>query len=160
MQRNVNYNRGSGFSPNGYRSRPTSLPGYNSRFDRRDLNLPGHLGANRAHDNNGRDVKERSYNSRASGNGYVQNGVYHRNDNVNTPYRGVNEHGQPRNGDNGAQRGNSGNTNEGIRKVRVVTNAPRTMQRCSNENLNLINDSEPCMSNIVNDVEVSDNQGN
>ena len=60
VQRNVNYDRGSGFSPNGYRSYPTSFAGNNSQFDRRDLNLPVHLGANRAHDNNARDIKERN----------------------------------------------------------------------------------------------------
>ena len=160
VQRNVNYDRGSGFSSNGYRSYPTSFAGNNSRFDRRDLNCPVHLGANRAHDNNGRDIKERIYNSRPSGNGYVQNGVYHRNNNVNTPYRGVDESRQPRNGDSGAQRGNSENANDGIRKVRMLANAPRITQGRSDENPNILSDSEPGISNIVNNVDVLDNQGN
>ena len=160
VQQNINCDRGSGFSPNGYKNYPTSFAGNNSRFDRRDLSIPVHLGADRAHDNNGRAMKERNYNSRPNGYGYVQNGVYHRNNNVNTTYRGVDEFRQPRNGDSGAQRGNSGNANEGMRKMRMVTNVPRTAQGRSNENPNILSDGEPEISNMVNNVDVLDNQGN
>ena len=141
IQRNVNYDRVSGFSPNGYKSYPTSFAGNNSQFDRRDLNIPVHLGANRAYDNNGPNIKERNYNSRPNGNGYMQNDVYHRNNNVNTPYRGVDESRQPQNGDSGAQRENSGNANDAIRKVRMVANASRTTQGRSDE-INMEPDGE------------------
>ena len=113
------------------------------------MNIPVQLGANRAHDNNARDMKERNCNSRPNGNGYVQNGVYHRNNNVNTTYRGVDESRQPRNGDSGVQRGNSGNGNEGMRKVRMVTNVPRTTQGRSDENPNISSVGEPEISNVV-----------
>ena len=79
----------------------------------------------------------------------MQNGVYHRNGNVNTPYRGVNESRQPWNSDSGVQWGNSGNAQDAIRKARVVANAPRAMQGCSNEHLNVLCDSEPGISNIL-----------
>ena len=90
----------------------------------------------------------------------MQSGVYHRNNNVNTPCRGVDESRQPQNGDSGAQPGNSGNANDAIRKVRMVANAPRRTQGHSDENPNILSDSEPGIFNIVNNLDVLDNQGN
>ena len=48
-------------------------------------------GINRAHDNNRRDMRDINYNPRQSGNGFVQNGVYHRRENVNPPSTGAYE---------------------------------------------------------------------
>ena len=42
----------------------------------------------------------------------------------------------------------------------MVANAPRTTQGRSDENSNMLSDSKPGISNIVNNVDVLDNQVN
>ena len=107
-------------------------------------------GINRAHDNNRRDMQNRNYNPRQNGNGYVQNGVYHRRENVSPPNTGAYESG----------RSQGGNVQEGIRKVRAVANVPREMQGRRKENLNALNNCETEISNLTNNVETNNNQGN
>ena len=109
---------------------------------------------------NRRDYNAQDYDQRPHNRGFVQNCVYHRRKNVNTPNTGVVKPRRSQGGETGAQRGNSGNAPDGIRKVRAVANAPSTMQGCSNENLNTICDSEPGSSNFVNNVDALNNQGN
>ena len=156
-KQNVNCNRGFGFSGNLYRNSPNSFAGNITRFDRHAFNPLGHLGANQAHDNNGCDVTNRNYNPRQSGNGFVQN---HRCENLNTPNTGAIESRRPLGSETGAQRGNSGNAPDAIRQVRTTVKAPSTMHRRNNENLNILCDSEPGISNLANNVDTLNNQGN
>ena len=95
-------------------------------------------------------MRDRNYNPRQSGNGFVQNGVYHRRENVNPPSTGAYE----------SARSQGGNVQEGTRKVRAVANAPSVMQGRSNEDSQVLNDSEPEISNFANNVETINNQGN
>ena len=46
------------------------------------------------------------------------------------------------------------------RHISLVANMPRTTQGRSDENPNILSDGEPEISNIVNNVDVLDNQGN
>ena len=78
-------------------------------------------------------MRERNYNPRPSGNGFVQNGVYHRREIVNPSNTGAYERG----------RSQGGNVQEGKQKVRMVADAPREMQGRSNENLDALNNSKP-----------------
>ena len=107
-------------------------------------------GVSRAHDYNRRDVQDRDYNNRPSGNGYVQNGVYHRRENVSPPNTGAYESG----------RSQGANVQEGMRKVRVVANALSAAQGRSDENLDTLDNCEPEISNFPNNVETSNNHGN
>ena len=107
-------------------------------------------GINWAHDNYRRDMQNRNYNPRQNGNGYVQNGVYHRRENVSPPNTGAYESG----------RSQGGNVQEGIRKVRAFANAPSVIQGRSNEYLNVLDNCEPEISNFVNNTETCKNQGN
>ena len=47
-----------------------------------------------------------------------------------------------------------------MRKVRVVANASSDAQGRGNENLDALNNCEPEISNLANNVETSNNQGN
>ena len=105
---------------------------------------------NQAHDNNRRDMRDRSHNTRPSGNGYVQNGVYHRREIVNPPNTV----------DNGSARSQGSSVQEGMRKVWADANAPSVIQERSNEDSHVLNDSEPEISNFANNVKASNNQGN
>ena len=89
QSRNFNYNRGHGFDGQNYKNNNFSLPNNVARFERHHNAPTSHLGINRAHDNNRRDVRENNHNNRPSGNGYVQNGVYHRRENVSPPNTGT-----------------------------------------------------------------------
>ena len=95
-------------------------------------------------------MQERNYNPRPSGNGFVQNGVYHRREIVNSLNTGAIEPG----------RSHGGNVQEGPRKVRAVANTPREMQGRSNENSDVLSNSEPEISNFVNNIDTINNQGN
>ena len=92
-QRNRNFNYyyyypGHGLDGQNYRNNNFSLPNNMARSEGHNHAPTSHLGTNRAHDNNRRDMRDRSYNNRPSGNGYVQNGVYHRRENVSPPEYG------------------------------------------------------------------------
>ena len=107
-------------------------------------------GTNRAHDNNRRDMRDRSYNPRPRGNGFVQNGVYHRREIVNPSNTGANEPG----------RSQGGNVQEGARKVRAVASVPCVIQGRTNENSSVLSNSESEISNFANNFETINNQGN
>ena len=126
--RNYNYNPGHGFGGQNYRNNNFSLPNNVARFEGHHNAPTSHLGPNRAHDNNRRDMRDRSYNPRPRGNGFVQNGVYHRREIVNHSNPGAYESG----------RSPGGNVQEGKRKVRVVANAPSVIQGRCNENSNAL----------------------
>ena len=107
-----------------------------------------------------RDYNARTYDQRPHDRGFVQNGVYHRRENVNTQNTGATESTRSRIGETGVRRGNPGNAQDAIGKVRMVANAPRTMQGRSTENLSMICDSGTGNSNLINDVDVLNNKGN
>ena len=71
--RNFNYNPGHGFDGQNYRINNFSLPNNMARSEGHNHAPTSHLGTNRAHDN---DKRDRNYNTRQNGNGYVHNGVY------------------------------------------------------------------------------------
>ena len=140
QNRNYNYNRGHGFAGNNYRNDHFSFSNNMARFEGHNDAPMSRTGTNQAHDNNRRD---RSHNTRPSGNGYVQNGVYHRREIVNPPSTIAYESG----------RYQGGNVQEGTRKVRAVAIVPSVIQRRSNENSSMLNDSEPEISNFANNAE-------
>ena len=88
--------------------------------------------------------------ARPSGNGFVQNGVYQRRESVNPPSTGAYKSG----------RSQGGNVQEGTRKVRTVAIVPKEMQGRSNENSSILSNSESEISNLANNVETINNQGN
>ena len=108
QNRNFNYNRGHGFAGQNYRNN-NFFPSNNvARFEGHNNAPMSQPGINRAHNDNRRDVQDRNYNPRPNGNGYVQNGVYHRRENVNPPNTVAYESG----------RSQGSNVQEGMRKVR------------------------------------------
>ena len=74
----------------------------------------GHLGANQVPGYNRPDFVGRNYNQRLNDYGFVQNAVYHSWENVNTPYRGVEESKRPQHGGIGALRGHGGSVPNAI----------------------------------------------
>ena len=148
--RNFNYNRGHGFASNNYRNDHFSSSNNMARFEGHNDAPMSRPGTNQAHDDNRRDIRERNYNPRPIGNGYVQNGVYHHRENASPPNTGTFESG----------RSQGGNVQAGVRKVWVVANASSDAQGRSNENLDALNNCEPEISNLVNNAETSNNQGN
>ena len=72
QNRNFNYNRGHGFVGQNYRNDFFSFSNNAARFEGHNNAPTSHLGTNRAHDNDKRDVRERNHNPRPSGNGFVQ----------------------------------------------------------------------------------------
>ena len=122
-----------------------------ARFEGHNNTPMSRPGTNQVHDDNRRDTRERNYNPRPIGNGYVQNGVYHRRENTSPPNTGAYESGR-------SQGGNV--LQEGMRKVRVVANAPSVIQGRSNENSNVLDNCEPEISNLPSNVETTNNQGN
>ena len=148
--RNFNYNPGHGFDGQNYRNNNFSLPNNVARFEGHHNAPTSHLGTNWGDDNNRHDMQDRNYNPRPSGNGSVQNGGYRRREIVNPSNPGAYESG----------RSPGGNVQEGKRKVRVVAKAPSVIQGRSNENLNALNNCEPEISNVTNNVETTSNHGN
>ena len=151
QNRNLNYNRGQGFAGNNYRNNNFSFPNNVARFEGHHNAPTSRPGTNLAHDhNNRRDTHDRNFNPRQNGNGYVQNGVYHRRENVGPPNTAAYESGR--------SQGVSGQ--EGMRKVRVVASAPSVIQGRSNENLNTVKNCEPenSISPII--IETCQSQGN
>ena len=63
--------------------------------------------------------------------------MHHHRENVNTQNTGATESTRSRVGETRVRRGNPGNAQDEIEKVRAVANAPRIMQGRSNENLNV-----------------------
>ena len=116
-----------------------------ARFEGHNNAPTSHVGASQAHDNNRRNIRERNYNPRSSGHGFVQNGVYHCREIVNSPNTGAIEPG----------RSQGGNVQEG-----AVSNAPRAMQGRRNENSDVLSNSQPEISNFVNNIDTITNQGN
>ena len=80
-----------------------------------------------------------------------------RRENINAPNTGATEPTRSRGGETGVQRGNPENAQDGIRKVRTVANASRTMQGRSNENLNTLSNGDIGIENIINDADVLNN---
>ena len=150
QNRNYNYNRGHGFAGQNYRNNHFSFPNKGVGFEEHNHAPTSQPGTNQAHDNNRRDMRDRSCNPRPSGNGFVQNGVYHRREIVNPSNTGAYESG----------RSQGGNVQEGTRKVRAVANAPREMQGRSNENSSILNNIEPEIFNYVDNVDTINHQGN
>ena len=147
---NVNYNHGHGLAGQNYRNNNFSPNNTAARFEGHHNAPTSQPGINRAHDNNRRDMRDRSYNPRPRGNGFVQNGVYHRRDNVGPPNTATYESG----------RSLGGSGQEGMRKVRVVANVPSEIQGRSNENSNVSDNCETEISNFTNNVNTTNNQGN
>ena len=104
QNKNFNYNLGHSFAGQNYRNNHFPFSDNTVRFDGHNHAPTSHPGTNQAHDNNRRDMKEKSYNPRPSGNGFVQNGVFHHCEFVNTPNTGAIEPG----------RSQGGNAQEGI----------------------------------------------
>ena len=151
QNRNFNYNHGHGFTGNNYRNNNFSPNNTAARFEGHHNAPTSQPGTNQAHDNNTRnDRRENNYSNRPSGNGFVKNGVYHRRENVSPPNTGAYESG----------RSQGANVQEGMRKVRVVANAPSIMQGRSNENLDTLDNYVREVSNFPNNVETTNNQGN
>ena len=151
QNRNFNYNHGHGFAGNNYRNNNFSSSNTADRFEGHHNAPTSHLGTNQAHDNNRHnDRRENNYSNRPSGNGFVKNGVYHRRENFSPSNTDAYESGR--------SQGVSGQ--EGMRKVRVVANAPSEIQGRSDENLNALNNCEPEISNFTNNVNTTNNQGN
>ena len=151
QNRNSNYNHGHGFAGQNYRNNNFSFNNNAARFEGHHNAPTSHLGTNQAHDDNRHnDKRENNYDPRQNGNGFVKNGVYHRRENVGPPNTAAYESGR--------SQGVSGQ--EGMRKVRVVANAPSVMQGSSNENSNRSGNCEPEISNLTNNVDITNNQGN
>ena len=55
-----------------------------ARFKGRKVASTSHAGVNQAHNYYGREIEPRNYNRGSNDCGFVQNGVYHRNENVNS----------------------------------------------------------------------------
>ena len=150
QNRNYNYNRGHGFAGQNYRNNHFSFPNNGARFKGHKHAPASQPGTNQAHDNNRRDMRDRSYNPRPSGNVFVQNGVYHRHEIVNPSNIGANELG----------RYQSGNVKEATRKVRAVAYESCAIQGRSIENSSVLSNSESDISNFATNVETINNQGN
>ena len=150
QNRNFNYNPGHGLASHNYRNNNFSFPLNAARFEGHNNAPTSQPGINRAHDNNRRDIQNRIYNPRQNGNGYVHNGVYHRRENVSPPNTDAYE----------SERSQGENVQEGMRKVRVVANAPSETQGRSNENSNVSDNCETEISNFTNNVNTTNNQGN
>ena len=151
QNRNSNYNHGHGFAGQTYINDHFYFPNNAPCFEGHNHAPTSYPGTNQAHDNNRHnDRRENNYSIRPSGNGFVKNGVYHRRENSSPPNTAAYESGR--------SQGVSGQ--EGMRKVRVVANAPSEMQGRSNENLNASNNCEREISNLTNNVETTNNQGN
>ena len=74
QNRNFNYNLGHGFACQNFRSNNFSLSNNGARFEGHNHARTSRPGTNLAHDNNNRrDMRDRNYNPRPSGNGFVQN---------------------------------------------------------------------------------------
>ena len=99
QNRNFNYNREHGFAGQNHRNSNFSFSNNMARSERHINGPTSRPGTNLAHDSNDRrDMRDRSYNTRPSGNGYVQNGVYHRRENANPPNTGAYESGRSQGG--------------------------------------------------------------
>ena len=93
------------------------------RHEGRNFAPRSHVGANQTHDYNRREVEFRNYNHRPNGCGFVENGVHHRNNDVNAQDRGVTESRRFLDGKIGAQRGNTGSAPSAIRHMRPISDA-------------------------------------
>ena len=126
QNKNSNYNGGHGFAGQNYRNDHFSFSNNTARFEGHNHAPMSRLGTSQANDIHRWDIRDRSYNPRPSGNGFVQNGVYYPREFVNAPSTGAIE----------LARSQGANAQEGTRMVRAVANAPSTRQVRSNDNLN------------------------
>ena len=106
---NYNYNRGPGSNDQNHRNDSRFSSTNVSRHEGRNYAPTSHVGANQAHVYDRRDYNAQTYDQRPHDRGFVQNGVYHRRENVNTQNTGATESTRSQIGQTGVRRGNLGN---------------------------------------------------